>query len=196
MRQRSMKVNMKFIGMIFAILGAVFIPVGFIGPLIFQPGRMVTINGAYRPLTEADAWIGWLFGGIFWTIGVIFLMVGLVFLVRPAKRRREIERLKREGVRIEATVQSCEPSNIRLGVTTGGIGDHGGMGGRATYHLTCSYEDFHGTTYVFKSDLLREDPTPYLQDGKVVVYHDRGGMNPNYVDVDESIGLGSRVMMV
>jgi len=194
-KQRSFLQNNSIVSWVFLIIGGTFLPAGIIFTLIFRPGMMVTVNDVNRPATEADVlFFRLLFGGIFGGVGLIFLIVGIFLFLRRRKRRREMERLKREGSLVVADVISCEPTNIRIG---GNISDNDHHNrGRPLYHLRCSYQGIGNETYIFKSDLLREDPTPYLDEGKVNVYCDREHMTPYFVDVDESIGLGSRVFEV
>jgi len=194
-KQRSFLQNNSIVSLVFLIIGVTFLPPVIISTLIFRPGMMVTVNDVHRPATEADVlFFRLLFGGIFGGLGLIFLIIGIFLFLRRRKRRREMERLKREGSLVVADVISCEPTSIRFGSNTRYNNYH--TRGRPLYHLRCSYQGISDETYIFKSDLLREDPTPYLDEGKVNVYCDREHMTPYFVDVDESIGLGSRVFEV
>jgi len=193
-RQRSFLQNKSIISLVLLLNGAIFLPIGIIVSLLIQPGMMITVNDVRRPATESDVLIARLLGGgIFGVLGLIFLIIGIVLLIRRGNRRREMERLKKDGTLVVADAVDCELSKVRVG---GHVGRHGQQGFRSLCYLRCSYQTLGGETYIFKSDLLREDPTPYLDDGKVNVYCDRVHMTPYFVDVDGSIGRGSRVFEV
>jgi len=186
-RQKSfLRDNRRIVAMVFGIIGVVFLPIGILGGILPRYGMTAWINGVYRQMTMNEVWMfRGIFGGVFGLIGLVFLIVAFVLLKGGSKRRREIELLKREGMMIVADVTGCE-QNINHAVRING-------GAQINYELTCSHTDVMGQTFIFTSDPLRKDPTPFLQDSKVNVYCDRRAMNPYFVDIDESIGLGSRV---
>lgn len=189
-KQRSFLQNNSIVSLVFLINGAIFLPIGIIASLMMRPGMMITVNDVHRPATESDVLIARLLsGGISGGLGLIFLIIGIVLWMRRRKRRKEMERLKREGTLVIADAVSCEPSSIR-------IGNPRHHHGRILSYLRCSYQGIGGETYIFKSDLLRENPIPFLDEGKVNVYCDREHMTPYFVDVDESVGLGSRVFEI
>jgi len=187
-KQKSFLTKKWSIAWTYLIMGILFIPGGFLGILGFRPGNYANINGVYRAVTESEALLfGLFFGGIFGGIGLASLIFGFITLKRGSKRKKEIELLKREGMMVVADVTGCEVAKSRIRVNVNGRT-------QVNYELTCSYQDLAGKTYILRSDLIRKDPTPFLEDGKVNVYCDRTNMKPYFVDIDGSIGLGSRVI--
>jgi hypothetical protein len=130
---------------------------------------------------------------IFGSIGLVIFIFGFVTLIRGMIRRREIKQLKRQNTFVIADVIGCKLSNIRVTKNKRRRNNH--REGQPVYYLRCSYQSIYGETYIFKSDLLNEDPTPYLK-GKVNVYCDEDYMKPYFVDVDGSIGLKNRVIEI
>ena len=188
-KQKSfLRDNRWIVAMVFGIIGVGFLPIGILGGILPRYGMTAWVNGVYRQLTMNEVWMfRGIFGGTFGLIGFVFLIVALILLKRGSKRRKEIELLKREGMMVVADVTGCQSAETRFTTTVNGR--H-----QIDYELTCSYTDVMGQTYIFTSDKLHKDPTPFLEDGKVNVYCDRTNMKPYFVDIDGSIGLGNRVI--
>jgi len=182
-KQRSFLQRFSFIGWIFLGIGIPFLIVGIVMQLVpISPENMTVYrNGIRQPATEETVRIFRLiFLGVFGGLGLIFSTIGGAFALRPMSKRRRSERLKREGALLVAEAVGLEASQIRVNL-------------RPLSYLRCAYESPTGETYIFKSDLLRADPTPHLDEGKVNVYYDRENMRKYFVDVDGSVELGSRV---
>lgn len=183
-KQKSFLQNLSFIWIMLLSMGIVFAAVGIIMLLIpLSPESMnLNVNGVPQAATDRDVFIfRMVFLGVFGTIGLGEIIAGLIVAARSNARRKMAERLKSEGVRIVAEATSGETSSVRLNY-------------RYMERLRCSYIGPGGKTYIFKSGYLRADPTPYLVDNKVTVYHDRDDISRYFVDIDGSVGLGSRVV--
>jgi len=148
------------------------------------------VNGVHQPATEATLrTFRLIFLASFGIIGLIFSLIGGLLIWRFRIKRRRSAHLKRDGARLEAVVIGLETAyqhrrNASFGITNVRF---------LPSYLRCAYETSNGETYIFKSDLLRADPTPFLRDDKIKVYYDRENMSKYFVDVDGSIELGSRV---
>ena len=182
-KQRSFLHKFPLIGVIFLGVGIPFLITGIIMQLVPISHENMTFyrNGIRQPATEETVrTLRLIFLGVFGGLGLTFSTVGSVFVLRLVGKRRRSERLKREGAFLVAEAIGLETSQISVNY-------------RPLSYLRCSYESPTGETYIFKSGLLRTDPTPHLDDGKVNVYYDRENMSKYFVDVDGSVGLGSRV---
>lgn len=182
-KQKSFLQSFSIIGLVFLLVGIPFLVVGIVMQVVpINPENMnVYVNGVRQPATEATVSnFRLIFLAVFGILGIIFSIVGAVFMLRPARKRRMMERLKRDGQLFIAESIGLEPSQIRVNR-------------KFLSRLRCSHITFAGETYIFKSDLLRTDPTPHLDEGKVNVYCDRENMKKYFVDIDGSVGLGSRV---
>ena len=187
-KQKSFLRNNLSIAWVFLAVGVSFIPATLFGVLMMQPGMRAYVNGVPRIMTEQDVLMfRSIFGGVMGTVGIIMIIIGFVMFKRKSKRKKEIELLKREGMMVVADVTGCQIAETRFTTTVNGRR-------QIDYELTCSYTDVMGQTYLFTSDKLRKDPTPFLENGKVNVYCDRTNMKPYFVDIDGSIGLGSRII--
>lgn len=181
-KQRSFLQKFSFVGLIFLGIGIPFLIIGIVIQFIpINPETMTVYrNGVRQIATEETVRVFRLiFLGVFGGLGLIFSVIGGILAFHPIRKRRRLEHLKREGALLVADAIGLEATHIRV--------NH-----RRLSYLRCSYETPIGETYIFKSDLLRADPIPHLDDGKVNVYYERDNMKEYFVDVDGSIGLGSR----
>ena len=176
--------SFMWVGVLLLVMGLLFGSVGVATQfLITSPGDVnLTINGVRQPPTmETLHTARLLFLSIFGGFGLLLTTPGLIICACAIGRRRLARRLKAEGVHMVANVVGYASSGVRVN-------------SRRLERLRCAYTDETGTTYVFKSGLLRVDPAPFLLQGKVDVYCDRDKMSRYFVDVDGSIGLGDRVV--
>lgn len=183
-RPKSFLQSFMFVGAALLSLGLVFLIAAAVVQLIpIDPNSVnLYINGIRQPPTqETVRTFRLLFLLIFGIFAVAAAGAGGALIGRAALKRRGAESLKENGTCLTATVVAFSPSRVSV--------NHGRL-----QRLVCSYTDFRGQTYIFKSDLLRNDPVPFLPNGEVKVYHDREDMRMYFVDVDGSIGIGTRVM--
>lgn len=180
-RQRSFLQSFILVGVMLLVMGIVFSAVAVIMQLVsLSPESMtLTVNGERVPATEDTlALFRRIFLLGFGIVGLILLFAGGAALGTHVGKKRKAAWLKAEGAHIRAEVTEVEPTAVYV--------NHRPLG-----RIFCSYTDYTGTTYIFKSGSLRIDPVPYLRDGCVDVYYDRGDMKKYFVDVDGSVGLGS-----
>lgn len=183
-RQQTFMQSLHWTGYILLLMGFIFLCVAVVIQLVpLSPENMSTyVNGVRQPTTEHSVnTFRLVFLLTFGLIGLILAIVGGVITHRRIKRRRNAAQLKENGVRLIAQAVDYESSNVNIN-------------NRNLVRLCCAYTDFSGKTFIFKSDLLRMDPWPYLDEGKVTVYHDRDNMSRYFVDIDGSVGLGSKVV--
>ncbi|MFN8355131.1 MAG: DUF3592 domain-containing protein [Spirosomataceae bacterium] len=110
----------------------------------------------YNPANPQEAAIGtffqlWFLPLIFGILGTIFSSIGLGFGVSALLHRRKIASLSLNGQRIKAHLQSVQlDRSIR-------------SGNRSPFRIYCQWQDsLTGNLYVFKSDALWFDPSPYV----------------------------------
>lgn len=182
--QKSFLQSFTWVGVMLLVMGLIFLGVAIVMQLIpLQPEDMTYYeNGVRQPATEDTVvFFRMMFLLLFGLMGLGLSIGGGLSLVRSARRRSMAQQLKAEGARLTAYLTDYEPSSIRVN-------------NRSVARVRCSYNAPDGTTYIFKSGLLRMDPYPYLTDGQLRVYYDRNNMSRYFVDVDESTGIGSRVV--
>lgn len=142
------------IGIIFSILGPVFIAIGIL--LFF------TQNGE-----EAIIFLS-IYGGM----GFIFLVIGLIFLAVKIKEKQRSNRLLRFGNYIMAEISETRINyNVRVN-------------GRSPYVVECQYRDMEGNVHIFKSRYLYFNPETLFQDTMVKVYVEGDNYKHYYVDID------------
>ena len=175
-KKRSFVQNFTWVALIPLGLGLIFLTVAIVMQMVpLNPENMnVYINGIRQPGTaETVRTFRMIFLFVFGGLGLIPMIVGLVMLIRRGVKNKLHARLKQEGAMLWAEETELVNSSVRI--------NH-----RRLQYLRCSYND-HGRAYIFKSPLLRMDPTPFLGNGKVKVYYDRNDMRKHYVDIDGSI---------
>jgi len=140
------------------------------------------INGELMPPTyDAADNFQLIFSLAFGLSGLGLIVAGAIVIFRKVAKKKLADQLKRNGACLIAEALDYAGSNVSIN-------------GRIVPRLVCAHTDSSGTTYIFKSDLLRLDPVPYLSDMMVNVYYDKNDMNRYFVDIDGSVGLGSRVV--
>lgn len=186
MKPKSFYQSSMSIGVFLLVFGIPFTAVGlaiFFAPM--TPDELtMTVNGVRQAATQGDVLrFRLIFLLTFGLVGLGTLIAGIVTLVRAARRRRDNQMLKEDGIHIIAEATESIASNVRVN-------------GRLLGYLLCKYTAPDGRTYVFKSDRLRTDPMPYLNEGQVHVYYDREYIDHYFVDVDASVGLGDSLIML
>ena len=149
--------------------------------LLFQliPPEEVTyrVNGVVQPSTEETA--QYMRSRTFPSVGgiaVLMLSSGVYFIWLGKKNEKLALRLKQDGMRLTAKF-------------TGFVAGKISVNRRTLEHLQCAYTDGIGNTYIFKSFLLQKDPTPFLNNGELLIYHEPGNMKVYFVDVDGSVNI-------
>lgn len=147
---------LNFIGIIYAVLGAVLMAVGLgVGIAVRD------VNG-----------FGWTFTAILSGIGLLFFILGIIFLILNRRNKKRALRLVEAGNYIYAEVSHAEP-NINILVN-----------GRYPYQVICRYTDEYGTIHLFRSKNISFNPEGILKDTFVKVYVEPGNMKHYYVDID------------
>ena len=154
------------LGVLLMVLGIVFFNI--YAALNFTVTRDIVYN-IFQAATETDILIA---SGIFIFLSLLFNIIARIMIKRKSERQQVIANLKEEGVFLIAEVNDCK--SVR-------------EGNRTVYYLHCSHTTSEGQVFVFKSDRLRRDPTPFLDGGKVRVYCDTLQMTPYFVDIDGSV---------
>lgn len=181
--KKSFLQNVVWVGVLLLVMGVLFGSVGIGVQLIpMSPENMTSYrNGVLQPSTEDTVrTFRLIFLLTFGFVGLVLAISGGIILWRAATQRKLARYLKEEGASVSAEIVELSFSFIRV--------NH-----RMLSYLRCSCIGPQGKTYIFKSGLLRMDPTPYLQD-RVTVYYDRNDISRYFVDVDGSVGLGDTVI--
>jgi hypothetical protein len=186
-KPKSFLMSLLWAGILLLAMGVIFTGVAAIMQLVpASPETMtVTVNGVSRPATADDVRnfrLAFLLA--FGVIGVGMLAGGFAVIIRTLTRRAMARRLKESGVSVSALITDFEASNISAGSR---------FHRRPVLRLLCSYQT-GGTTYIFKSGLLRRNPAPWLPDGMVTVYYDSEDIRRYFVDVDDSVRAHSDVV--
>ena len=146
-------------GLIFASIGAIFVPVGWFVPQI--PGVVIRGDGGLP-----------VFRGMFCGMGGLFLVLGLCFIAVDIRRRNQQRRAYEMGNCVEAEILGLkEYSSINVN-------------GRHPNVIECAYTDASGVVHVYRSRALYTNFWPMLQSKTVPVYIDRDNENIGFVDID------------
>lgn len=113
---------------------------------------------------------------VFGGIGLLFLLTVVALSVWNVKEKRRIRQLKENGRRRYAPVTEVA---MNYSVT---------INNRTPYVLYCQIQEGQ-QAYIFKSKLLRIDPTPFLSSDVVVVYQELDNPKNYFVDVEESMAV-------
>lgn len=165
--ERKVKMGMSammIVAITFIAMGVVFLPVG-ITSLVFN----WSVEGSLM-----------VFALVFGSVGSVFLIMGISFLAVEIRKRNTCNRLLHEGYCITGEVVSIDRN---FNVQYGKYGH--------PYIVRCKYEDFNGTTHIFKSRNINHYPGNVSEGTPVRIYLDRN--NPDsykkyYMDIDEVLG--------
>ncbi|WP_314063346.1 hypothetical protein [uncultured Vagococcus sp.] len=176
-KQKSFLQSFGWVGTLLIVMGLVFISVGVIMQVVrIAPENFNSyVNGVRQPYREeALQQFRLIFLLAFGGLGGIPVVIGCVLLGKSHHQKKVNHRLRDEGVKIVAEVVEYSSSIVEINR-------------RSLMRLICSYTS-NGQHYLFKSGLLRRDPSPYLKDGQVTIYYDRDNMKRYFVDIDGSVG--------
>lgn len=185
-KPKSFLQSFTWIATALMIMGGVFLAIAIVIQLIPLNPEHITVNidGVRQTSTEETLdMFRWIFLLSFGIPGSIMLVAGGIVAGQKVLRDKRDQRLKEDGVRVTAEVTGFENSFLRV--------NH-----QRLPRLQCAYKTLDGKTYIFKSRLLRLDPSAYLKDSKVQVYYDKDNMKRYFVDVDGSVGVGEKVIEV
>jgi hypothetical protein len=183
-KAKSFIYEFTWVGIMLLSMGMLFLGIALVMQLVPLAPENVNLyyNGVRQPSTlETVEETRLLFGLIFGGLGVLLGCVGLIVAARKWIKRGRAERLKAYGTCVQAAVTGNEASAVRI--------NH-----QYLTRLQCAYTGGDGVTYIFKSDSLRMDPTALLDEGMVTVYYDEYNMKHYFVDVDGSVGVGTKVV--
>ena len=167
-KQKSFLQRFTFLGCLLMVMG---LGVGFAG---YMSAYWSASAGEAQEVSLSSAFA---VGGV----GLALFGIGAATAGHTFLQALRARRLKADGMHILAQLIEVEPTNTTVD-------------NQRLVRLRCSFTDARGTTFVFRSGMLRRDPTPFLQDGAVHVYHDPYEMRRYFVDVDASVGLGERLV--
>lgn len=105
-------------------------------------------------------------------IGTIFLLIGALLIIVPRMSARADDRLRQEGVAVEADLQSVA---LNTAVT---------VNGRNPFRITAQWQDpATSRVYVFVSRNIWLDPSKYITGKSVRVFIAQGNPRRYYVDL-------------
>ena len=159
--------NLARVGWGLILFGSIYVFIAVIA-MLTQPA--INVNGVLQPPSMKNSI---LFSVPFGGAGLVPIIIGIRRIIREKKDEALKARLKQDGICIVAELTGFEGTNVKVN-------------GKTIERLQCAYTDNIGTTYIFKSRALRKDPTPYLEEKKVYVYHELSNMKVYYVDVEGS----------
>ena len=164
-------VSHKWVGWMLVGMGAGFAAIGA------AVGLPVYWFGSLSPREAAIFLIAFLasFGGV--ALGL--MIAGGIVLAVLSSRAKRVEHLRQNGMMVWADV---------VDVSAEGMHSAGTMHPwRAFVRLRCKYAHTDGKTYIFRSPVLRYDPTRMLPEGQVKVYLDRDDITRYFVDIIGSL---------
>ena len=148
-----------------AIVGIVFLPLGFIFLVISAFFRHFNIGEQ----SEVPGILLFAFGGM----GAVFSLAGLGLLLSDLRRRALLRRAYEDGNYVMAQIASV---NMQKNVN---------INGKNPYVVECHYtEPFTGIVHVYYSRYLYIDVGDLLQSDQVPVYIDRMNDSIGFVDID------------
>jgi len=183
-KQKSFLMSFSWVAVMLMGMGLLFLSLAVVMqlvPISFED-ISTTANGVPQP-TAANSVSAFRLAFLlaFGIPSLMLLSAGGIVGGCIAARKKRAKWLKTEGRCVSAQITECTPTNIRVNY-------------RYLMRLKCAYTAPGGITYIFKSGTLRMDPMPYLTQGEVKVYYDRDNIKRYFVDVDGSVGVGSRVI--
>ncbi|GAB2022817.1 hypothetical protein RyT2_18910 [Pseudolactococcus yaeyamensis] len=171
MKKKSFTFKTWWIGLIPMLIGGVFVIVATMMQLIPMAG--VNINGVYTENVSEIQGFRLIFLAGFGGIGFILLLIGLSFIGYAKQQKNKNQSLKEQGVKVNAEIIDFQATSLSVN-------------NRRLLKLACTAK-INGTDYIFKSQPLRRNPLPFLENNWVDVYYDLGNMKRYFVDVDGSV---------
>ncbi len=168
--QANMKNNRKIkqgisatwiIGLVFTILGTVFLTVSII---------MMT---EYKSTLDEDIII---VRNVFSLIGIPFAVIGVLFIITNIRKSKKQKKLVADGFYVKAEITEV---TINYSVR---------VNGRCPYVIHAAYKDSYGNVHIFRSRNIFYDPINLLKDNMVKVYVSRNETDNYkyyYMDIDE-----------
>lgn len=150
----------RILGMIFSILGTIFLVVALITAVVILPN-----------FTGTESEELYILPIVFGSAGAPFLLVGIGFLIFVGIKNKKKKELMQNGNLIHAMVTGgSEVLNVEVN-------------GRHPWKLECRYEDpFSGDIYLYSSRSIFVDPYLYIGQ-QIAVYVDRNDPSKYYVDI-------------
>lgn len=150
----------RLLGIIFTILGAVFLAVALIVAVAVLPN-----------VTGAEGENLFVIPVVFGIVGAVFLLVGIGFLIFVGVKDKKKKELIQNGNKVFAEVTGgSEVLNVEVN-------------GRHPWKLECRYTDpYNGAVYLYSSRNTFMDPYPYIGQ-QVAVYVDKNDPSKYYVDI-------------
>lgn len=150
----------RILGIIFTILGAVFLAVALIVAVVVLPN-----------VTGAEGENLYILPIVFGSVGTPFLLVGIGFLIFVGAKDKKKKELMQNGIKVFAEVTGgSEVLNVEVN-------------GRHPWKLECRYTDpYNGGVYLYSSRSVFMDPYLYMGQ-QVAVYVDRNDPSKYYVDI-------------
>lgn len=150
----------RILGMIFTILGTVFLAVALIVAVVVLPN-----------VTGAEGENLFVIPVVFGIVGAVFLLVGIGFLIFVGAKNKKKKELMQNGIKVFAEVTGgSEVLNVEVN-------------GRHPWKLECRYTDpYNGGVYLYSSRSVFMDPYLYMGQ-QVAVYVDRNDPSKYYVDI-------------
>ena len=183
-RHKSFLQSFMWVGVMLLAMGFAFFVVAIIVQLlpIGSEDMYMYFNGELVHSTNDTTFdLRWIFLLAFGIPGLGLIVAGTTVIFKYVAKKKLAAQLKTDGACLVA--EACDYADSNMSVN-----------GSAIPRLVCAHTDSSGTTYIFKSELLRLDPVPYLSDMMVNVYYDKNDMSRYFVDIDGSVGLGSRLI--
>ncbi len=140
----------------------------------FNPDDIVhTVDGIRQPSTMQDVQIFRWMGFAWFIVSMFFIIFGLIILIKHHQQKKRRIDLKENGRKVYAYYTQTGYSIIRRNRVP-------------IPYIYCKTET--GTNpQMFKSPLLKYNPSPFLKDQLIIVYLDDLNQSNYYVDLDESL---------
>ena len=145
-------------GCIFAVIGAIFVPIGWFVPQI--PNVRISGNGGVE-----------FFRAMFCGMVGLFLVLGLCFLLVDVRRRARLRRAYDMGNYVEAKILGMKELK------------HIDVNNRHPNVIECAWTGTDGVEHIYRSRALFREAWP-LKSDTVPVYIDRDDERIGFVDID------------
>ena len=176
MRKQTFLQSFAWVGTMLILMGCVFLAIALVMQLVpLSPADIAHYeDGVLQPPTDAGLRLFRLtFLLAFGTPSLILCTVGGVIWGADIARKKRNMRLKEDGVCVTANIIEYASSAVMVNR-------------RRQLFIRCAYEKDR-QIYIFKSGLLRMNPSHFLPQNTVKVYYDRENMKRYFVDVDGSV---------